>query len=226
MEILEKKQVEEFLVLCWRIWYRRNQFVHDNKLLDDGMVGPWALNFLWHYQEAQNQTRTEEGGGGSSTHPTVAQVVPLADGEMCVHVDAGLDGDKGMVGIGAVVVDSLGFVHCSAATPLTASLAPHVAEAAAALEGMLLCIRLGFLRIRISTDCLRVCQSIAHKEANNSEYGIVLQDIYQAWSSFSSISIGHCNRASNSTAHSLAKLALSLDSPRVWCPGLPSCLWP
>ncbi|XP_062112629.1 uncharacterized protein LOC133823795 [Humulus lupulus] len=201
MKILEKKEVEEFLVLCWRIWYRRNQFVHDNKLLDDDMVGPWALNFLWRYQEAQNQTRTEEGGGGSSTHPTAAQVVPLADGEMSVHVDAGLDVDKGMV-------------------------APHVAKAAAALQGMLLCIRLGFLRIRISTDCLRVCQSIARKEANNSEYGIVLQDIYQAWSSFSSISIGHCNRASNSTTHSLAKLALSLDSPRVWWPGLPSCLWP
>ncbi|XP_062102931.1 uncharacterized protein LOC133813917 [Humulus lupulus] len=226
MEILEKKEVEEFLVLCWRIWYRCNQFVHDNKFLNDGMVGPWALNFLWRYQEAQNQTRTEEGGGGSSAHPTVAQVVPLADGEMCVHVDAGLDGDKGMVGMGAVVVDSLGFVRCSAATPLTASLAPHVAKAAAALQGMLLCIRPGFLRIRISTDCLRVCQSIARKEANNSEYGIVLQDIYQAWSSFSSISIGHCNRASNSTAHSLAKLALSLDSPRVWWPDLPSCLWP
>uniref|UniRef100_A0A803NNP9 RNase H type-1 domain-containing protein n=1 Tax=Cannabis sativa TaxID=3483 RepID=A0A803NNP9_CANSA len=148
--------MEEFLVLCWRIWYRRNTFVHDKKMLSDELVSQWALSFLWHYQDAKSNLDlnahvkpTETVVGLSSGSSKTFKL-----GNFNLFVDAGINEGNSCMGLGAVMIDGDGLVLCSSSDPVAASFHTHVAEATSLLSGLLLCCRLGYNSIIVFSNFL------------------------------------------------------------------------
>uniref|UniRef100_A0A803NWN6 Uncharacterized protein n=1 Tax=Cannabis sativa TaxID=3483 RepID=A0A803NWN6_CANSA len=132
LDVLSKLDMEEFLVLCWRIWYHRNTFVHDNKLLSDEFVNQWVLSFLWRYQDVQSNLAP-----ASHVKPRETVVRLSSDStetlRLCdfnLFVDVGINEDHDFMGLGAVVIDRDRVVLCSSSDSMAASFHPHVAEAA------------------------------------------------------------------------------------------------
>ncbi|KAK1371633.1 hypothetical protein POM88_037725 [Heracleum sosnowskyi] len=139
-----------------------------------------------------------------------------------LNVDAGINEEGMKIGLGAIISDQDSAVSCILCIRRWkfSWLKP---EGTGLVQGLLLCLRLGFTKVLEYTYCLKLCHLISSASLHLNERGAVLQDI-ELGNKYHYISISHCNRSSNDVAHSLAKLASSLDVNMVRWPGLRSRL--
>uniref|UniRef100_A0A803NG73 RNase H type-1 domain-containing protein n=1 Tax=Cannabis sativa TaxID=3483 RepID=A0A803NG73_CANSA len=73
-------------------WNRRNTFVHDHKLLFDNMVSTWDMDYLWKYQDANNNIVPTSMGPapGNASNRLGSSEADLVLGEFNLFVDAGM----------------------------------------------------------------------------------------------------------------------------------------
>ncbi|XP_062114030.1 uncharacterized protein LOC133825048 [Humulus lupulus] len=217
--------MEKFLVLLWRIWYRRNKIIHDNQVLNDEGILGWSLDFYQRYFDANGPpVREVKLGRGPNSIPAANPWRPPSMGRVKLNCDASLDAVGMKIGCGAVVHDSSGSSLASTAVPFSSSMSAPVAEAMAVLQGLLLCSRLGYHHVEVETDCKRVYQALSSKTPLVAEFGTLILDCLSLCNSIDVISFSRCNRTANSLAHTLAKLALTLDDAMIWWPGLLYCI--
>lgn len=230
-DFLSKDEVEILLLVFWRIWHRRNKYVHDHITLDDRLVLEWALDFHSRYKEANSNPITSSPSRGLSDIRERAPVLhdrwdPPPAGCVKLNVDAGLAVDSRRVGCGAVVRDHMGGFLASSSIPIEALISPPVAEALAVLQGLILCSRLGFNNVIVESDCQRLCKVLTNRTPLYAEFGFVISDILLLCDKLKIVGFNYCKRTNNEIAHGLARIALSIDNSIIWWPGLPHCLYP
>ncbi|XP_062075882.1 uncharacterized protein LOC133780011 [Humulus lupulus] len=187
--LLNKRDMEKFLVLLWRIWYRRNKIIHDNRVLNDEGILGWSLDFYQRYFEANGlPVHVVKLGRGPNSIPVTIPWRSPAMGKVKLNCDASLDVVGMKIGCGAVVHDSSDFSLASTAVPFSSSMAAPVAEAMAILQGLLLCYRLGYHHVEVETDCKRVCQALSSKTPLVAEFGTVILDCLSLCNSIDVIS--------------------------------------
>uniref|UniRef100_A0A803QFR4 RNase H type-1 domain-containing protein n=1 Tax=Cannabis sativa TaxID=3483 RepID=A0A803QFR4_CANSA len=112
--------MERLMVPCWRIWYHRNHWVHDHKLLDvEGVLG-WAFFLACNYQEANSKIGGAVGISPLSVSSTVflsePTWSPLPIGVFKLNMDDRLRFSECRMGFGAVIRDHNGTCIASIAS--------------------------------------------------------------------------------------------------------------
>ncbi|KAL5537727.1 hypothetical protein UlMin_043927 [Ulmus minor] len=191
---LSLEHMEFLCVLLWRIWFRRNKWIHEQMWLDDESCFSWARQHLADFQDANFQKEVLPKQGASK--PWQAPIF----GWVKVNSDAAWCSKQKKFGMGAIIRDFTGKVLGSVATPILASVSVAVAEAWA------------------------IERALDLRTANVSEINYVFESIYEICNDFNLYKFSHTPRMGNQVAHSLARLALSLENEQIWSTGTPESI--
>ncbi|KAK0594791.1 hypothetical protein LWI29_000556 [Acer saccharum] len=146
--LLTLDDLEVFCVSIWRVWFLRNDAVHNAKVAPVGDVVPWAMAFRDEFQNAN-------GGASSSSGPrslVANSWRPQDRGHFKANSNAALDLIHGKVGVGINIRNHLGEVLASCAQPILAALPPALAKATTILRGFIFASESGILPCTIESD--------------------------------------------------------------------------
>jgi hypothetical protein len=113
------------------------------------------------------------------------------------------------------VRDLAGFV-AAWSKPLPGITDPLIAEAMAHREGVIFAKLRGYTRVILEVDCLEIVDLWDSRAGSRAVVAPILQYIEGIYSLFSSFSISHVIRSSNTAAHICAKHACTVDVTAVW----------
>ncbi|KAL5556985.1 hypothetical protein UlMin_039221 [Ulmus minor] len=215
---LSLENMEFLCVLLWRIWFRRNKWIHEQMWLDDESCFSWARLHLADFQDANLQKEVLPKQGACK--PWQAPIF----GWVKVNSDAAWYSKQKKFGMGAIIRDFTGKVLGSVATPISASVSVAVAEAWAIERGAAFAKQLGFSAVVLESDCLAVIKALDLRTANGSEINYVFESIYEICNDFNLYKFSHTPRMGNQVAHSLARLALSLENEQIWSMSTLECI--
>ncbi|KAK3184767.1 hypothetical protein Dsin_032053 [Dipteronia sinensis] len=125
--------------------------------------------------------------------------------------------------MGVIIRGSNGHVLISSTQKFTDCFSPSVAEAAAILRGLQSVINCGLLPTMLENDAKWVVCLINSDSQSRADIGVVVSDIVALSRQFN-ISISFAPRATNMTAHALAKFGLKSMDNHVWFEEIPPCL--
>ncbi|KAL5578545.1 hypothetical protein UlMin_020244 [Ulmus minor] len=210
--------MELLCVLLWRIWFRRNKWIHEKIWLDDSSCLAWAQQHLEDFKTASNkQTIPHIPIAAHPWKPPEMGIVKInTDAAWCKHTKK--------FGLGVVIRDHSGSILGSAATPVSSSVSVDVAEGWALERGARLAKYLGFSAIELESDCLGVVMALQQQTHFISELSFVFDSISDHCNAFHQFSFSYTPRTSNQVAHNLAKLALSLADEQIWRGRGPDCI--
>ncbi|KAL5568003.1 hypothetical protein UlMin_024578 [Ulmus minor] len=216
-----KEFLLEFLcILLWRIWFRRNKWIHEHIWLDDESCYSWAR--LYHADFLEANCRKGEPPKKAVASPWQAPEV----GFVKVNTDAAWCSNKKKFGLGSVIRDYSGKVLGSVAMPISSSVSVAVAESWALEKGASLAKQMGFSAVILESDCLGVTKALDTKIVHDSDLSYVFDSIYEICNGFDMYKFSYTPRTGNQVAHSLARLALSLENVQIWPSGVPESLFP
>ena len=121
-----------------------------------------------------------------------------------LNVDAHVRHDGG-VSFGMVIRDEWGNVLVAGVRRLAANWSPALAEAGPARFGIEVAHRMGFEKVVLESDSLRVVQAIRLRQRGATPIFLMFDDIIELSSSFSSFHCYHVKRAGNTLAHNVAR---------------------
>lgn len=161
-----------FEVLCvvwWRIWFRRNQFVHSNGSSSFMEVLDWAHSYLQDFRKAskmENPSLVLERASPKWKPPD--------QGVYKINTDAALDERGFQSGIGVIIRDYQGHVMASLCQNFKACYKPQIVEAMAVLKGIWLAANTGLLPASLDSDALSVVNLVNSKEVPAADIGVVI----------------------------------------------------
>ncbi|KAK0580682.1 hypothetical protein LWI29_005030 [Acer saccharum] len=196
--------------IFWRIWFCRNQLVHNLVEQDVGFVVNWACNFIVECKA----TNLVHKPSPSVDVGVIIKWKPLDAGFFKINTDAAIDYLNQRIGIGVIIRDNSGVVRFAAVQNLKATFSPLVAEAMAVKCGIISTMVSGNVPFQIETDSLHL---VNHGVVPFIDLGIAHVDALPYWS------ICHVPRKGNMAAHNLARMALSVDSDLHWVNAFPPC---
>jgi hypothetical protein len=132
-----------------------------------------------------------------------------------INTDASVTSEARKSGAGGVVRDLAGFV-AAWSKPLPGITDPLIVEAMALREGVIFAKLRGCTRVMLEVDCLEIVDLWDSRAGSRAVVAPILQDIEGLSSLFSSFSISHVIRSSNTAAHICAKHACTVDVTAVW----------
>ncbi|KAK2649997.1 hypothetical protein Ddye_017486 [Dipteronia dyeriana] len=141
---------------------------------------------------------------------------PPVGGFYKINTDATLVEGKTVVGVGAVIRNHLGQVMASTAQRLEVSISTKLAEAMAILRGIVFTVDSGLVPTVIESNALSVVSLINSGSPNLTELGLVCGDIAKHIQDGVITAVGFIPRKAKVVAHTLAKMALSIDQDRFW----------
>ncbi|KAL5565353.1 hypothetical protein UlMin_028517 [Ulmus minor] len=214
-DCLSLENLEFLCVLLWRIWFRRNKWIHEQTWLDDESCYSWARQHLADFQDAnfQKEVLSKKGANNPWQAPTIGWVKVNSDAAWC--------NKQKKFGLGTVIRDFTGKVLGSAATPISSSVSVAVAESWTLERDAALAKQLGFSAVVLESDCLAVTKALDLRTVIASEINYVFDSIYEICSDFHLYKFSHTQRMGNQVAHNLARLALSLEDEQIWPMGIP-----
>ncbi|KAL5566290.1 hypothetical protein UlMin_029454 [Ulmus minor] len=217
-DCLSLENLEFLCVLLWRIWFKRNKWIHEQTWLDDESCYSWARQHLEDFLDAN--IRIEALLKKKVNSPWQAP----PHGWVKINSDAAWYSTKKKFGLGTTIRDSTGKVLGSAAMPIYSSVSVAVVESSALERGASLAKQMGFSAVILESDCLEVTKALDLKSVLAYEINYVYDSIYELCSNFQLYKFSHTQRMGNQVAHSLAMLALSLDNEQIWTTGIPESI--
>ncbi|KAL5567268.1 hypothetical protein UlMin_030432 [Ulmus minor] len=139
-DALSSEDLEFLCILLWRIWFRRNKWIHEKVWLDDESSFSWARQHLADFVGANCRKRDALKQAAAS--PWQAPEI----GVVKINSDAAWCSKKKKFGLGAVIRDYTGNVLGSVATPIPSLVSVAVAESWALERGVLLAKNWGTLQ--------------------------------------------------------------------------------
>ncbi|KAL5549576.1 hypothetical protein UlMin_004807, partial [Ulmus minor] len=203
---LSLENLEFLCILLWRIWFRRNKWIHERIWLDDESCYSWARLYYADFLEANCKK-------GDPSKKVVASPWQAPQVEFVkVNSDAAWCNNKKKFGLGSVIRDYSGKVLGSVAMPISSSVSVAVAESWALEKGASLAKQMGFSAVILESDCLSVSKALDTKTLHDSNLSYVFDSIYDICNGFDMYKFSYIPRTGNQVAHSLARLALSLEN--------------
>uniref|UniRef100_A0A803NJJ8 Uncharacterized protein n=1 Tax=Cannabis sativa TaxID=3483 RepID=A0A803NJJ8_CANSA len=220
---------EQFLTICWSIWYERNAEFHDKSPKQPAAVLAFATDYLGKYQSAQAQSVSNNSAATSITHPasrsqvaasTDQWIAPLA-GKFKLNTDAACNKASKIIGLGAVLRDSSGLIKAAFSKAIKGCYKAEEMEATALVHALQWLLNLGLTADIIETDSLLVVQGLKAASSCSSAFHAILNDVNYLVSSFPRAQITHVKRSANTYADVLAKFALTVDTDCTWLEEFP-----
>ncbi|KAL5543171.1 hypothetical protein UlMin_010881 [Ulmus minor] len=213
-DALSSENLEFLCILLWRIWFRRNKWIHEKIWLDDDSCYSWARQHLADFLEAncRKEDSLKKGLAIPWQAPEVRMVKVNSDAAWCCK--------QKKFGLGAVIRDHTGKVLASVATLISSSVSVAVAESWALERGTSLAKQLGFSAVILESNCLGVTKALETRSFQASEFSYVFYSIYEIYNDFYLYKFSYILRIGNQVAHSLARLALSLGTEQTWPSGI------
>ncbi|CAH9119485.1 unnamed protein product, partial [Cuscuta epithymum] len=196
-------------MLVWGIWKARNDMLWKNISSSPGQIVAAAFIFKDAWRRAQGLNKP-----GSRIQCLENWIKPTA-GRFKVNTDAAIKKGTGVVGLGWVVRDWEGSFMAAGAICWTGDYFPHEAEALAMREAINWIKCEGWEELEAESDAAQLVTSI-REGPDDSSFGLIVGDIIELSTSFTSISFAHVRRSANRVAHELARVACSLSGCHVW----------
>ncbi|KAK4841800.1 hypothetical protein QYF36_010702 [Acer negundo] len=171
------------------------------------MLWVGSSNFLDDWFSTQNLARLAQYGRDKDV-----KWKPHEDGYWKINVDATTHYNDHSVGLGIIIRDGLGGVSAAKSIYVKAMYSPIIAKAMAVWQGLLLAFDHGFIPCLIDSESLQVVEMINKGFPPLLDVGPVISMICVLLCVNPGCGISHISRNANLVAHSLAKVALSLDS--------------
>ncbi|TXG51584.1 hypothetical protein EZV62_024108 [Acer yangbiense] len=109
--VLKEKEMAILCVMFWRLWFKRNQFVHSATPACGDDVFEWAAGYVEDFHVAN---QNDDQSPRVSRPDRFLKWVPLSVGCFKINTDAALRVEDKIVGFGLVIRDSTGVVHAAA----------------------------------------------------------------------------------------------------------------
>ena len=212
----EKEVFRVFIAISRKLWFRRNNFIHEGSFSHPNEVVCEVLGAIDDLNRIQRQglMHSMEPGAVSPkswTKPLVTWVK--------VNCDAALDKTKGLFGMGVAVRDSDRRLLAAKSLIRRGRVELAVAEGMAFYYGVNLCIAMGFQNIWLEGDEKVICDALI-----KSRYGHLIEDIGMGLLSFNQLKCTHISDEGNEAAHILAREALCWSGDRSWEDSCPDCI--
>uniref|UniRef100_A0A803PH33 Uncharacterized protein n=1 Tax=Cannabis sativa TaxID=3483 RepID=A0A803PH33_CANSA len=225
-------EFEQFLTLCWSIWFERNAEFHDKPAKCPTAIKDFALQYITKYQSVHDKPNVPSPDvAPAAPFPTSTFAAPSVDpwkapppGTYKLNTDAAFDKTNKIIGIGAVLRDSSGFIQAAFSKSIHGSYKVEEMEATALVYALQWLRSIGLSTDYIETDSLLVVQGLKVASHFNSAFHSVLNDVNYLVSYFPRAQVSHVRRSANTYAHVLAKFALTVDTDCSWLEEFPSPL--
>uniref|UniRef100_A0A803PLC1 RNase H type-1 domain-containing protein n=1 Tax=Cannabis sativa TaxID=3483 RepID=A0A803PLC1_CANSA len=103
--IYTKQEMEQIVCTLWSIWTERNRVVHGSSAKPASFLASFAVNYLSNFRSATRKYHTVSTS--ASPMPTLVQGAakwtPPTGLNLKLNVDAALDANRNIVGVGALL---------------------------------------------------------------------------------------------------------------------------
>ncbi|KAM6570889.1 hypothetical protein CsatA_014969 [Cannabis sativa] len=238
---------EQFLTLCWSIWFERNAEFHGKLPKQPAAIFMFATGYNSKYQSVHNSHQDTAGSpiskyqsvhnshqdtaGSSGADPTPTFVSTNAPsptpwiappvGKWKLNTDGACNRSHKLIGIGVVLRDSNGYIKAGFSKSIIGCFKPEEMEATAMALSLQWLINLGLTADFIETDSLLVVQGLKAALHCNSAFHSMLKDVNYLVSFFPRAQVTHVRRSANTYADVLAKFSLTVDVDCSWLEEFP-----
>jgi ribonuclease HI len=220
------------LMTLWRIWYCRNEVVHNKP----APTVEASRRFLCSYLESLltiKQFPNADAAKGKTVvswgkeerwkrRPSVEAVKAKqpwrkpSEGKMKMNVDGSFCASSEQGGTGAVLRDEKGSIIVSACRFLQTCRSPLEAELEACLDGIVLSLAWSTQPCVVETDCAEALKLISAVGVDRSPFTGIIQEIKGLLANSSTIELEGVSRDQNSVSHLLANLGRSSERSEAW----------
>uniref|UniRef100_A0A803PKP6 Reverse transcriptase domain-containing protein n=1 Tax=Cannabis sativa TaxID=3483 RepID=A0A803PKP6_CANSA len=209
LQLISKEDLPLFASIIWHIWTTRNSILFRNSS-EPNNVKEFVCNYLQEYREAQELHSQDSFHSASHQHPHVSRQEIIQEDTPALYVDAALDQDRCVTGIGCVFKVGSSRIIASTNILKPGAPLPIFAKAQALFHGLSWCFSSQLMPRFIFTDCLNLVSKVNGKWLDNSALSILVAQIRHSFSNFPGVSLLHLPRQLNTTAHFLAREAIRL----------------
>uniref|UniRef100_A0A803QED6 Reverse transcriptase domain-containing protein n=1 Tax=Cannabis sativa TaxID=3483 RepID=A0A803QED6_CANSA len=139
-----------------------------------------------------------------------------------MNVDAAVNQEHKILGVGAIIRDGNGNVVAAFSKPVQGCFRSDELEAKALFHSLNWAKQLQLQITHVETDALRVSSAINSTLRNLSSFDDLIMDVCYLLSFFSGVTVSHVKRNANQAAYGLAKYALGLDEDIRWMGEIPN----
>ncbi|XP_030495191.2 uncharacterized protein LOC115710980 [Cannabis sativa] len=221
--IYNKQEMEQIICTLWSIWTERNRVVHGSSAKPAPILASFAVNYLSNFRTTTGKYHAAATNTTTLPAPAPAATkwTPPTGLDLKLNVDATLDANRNIIGVGAVVRNSAGRVLAALAKPIIGNFASHEMEAKAMFHSRNWVIQLQLPIAIVETDALLVANALQYGSTAISSYRDILLDVSSLLSFLPQVNVVHAKRSANMVAHCLAKFALGVDETCSWLDDLP-----
>ena len=218
---LKEDQFVEVLVTLWALWWAQCKAIHKQEFQSPLSTHLFISRYL-------DEVRGSQRGQSRSNCPAIIRAPqawkPPLVGHAKLNADAAVAKNANKGAVGVVCRDEHGNYLGASAVVFEGLTEPETLKVFACPEAQALGEDLALRKIHIATDCLRVMHELKETE-QRGEYCIIVKEINSRRSVFLACEICHEQREHNFEAHTIAKMATSLDVGRhLWLSNPPSNL--
>ncbi|KAM6563086.1 hypothetical protein CsatB_023084 [Cannabis sativa] len=221
--IYKPQEMEQIICTLWSIWTERNRVVHGSSAKPASILASFAVNYLSNFRSATKKYHTAATSAPTlpTSAPGATKWTPLTGLNLKLNVDAALDANRNIVGVGVVVRNSAGHVLAAMVKLIISNFASHIMEAKAMFHSLNWVIQLQLPITIVETDALLVANALQYGSTAIFSYHDILLDVTSLLSFFPQVNVVHAKRSANMVAHSLAKFALGVEETCFWLEDLP-----
>jgi hypothetical protein len=226
---LREEDLRHVAAITYGIWFARNQWVFNQRDIEDTEVITKANTSIQDYIQATTSTselqiNTRKSTTSNHQRPSSTnrnrQWQKPANGVIKVNSDANL-ARAGRWGCGATYRDSTGALVAAATWELPGPTDATLAEVYAVNNVISLAKDCGFHNVQIESDCESAIAFILDTDYNPRSYvGDVIRSIRNIRAQFRNCSFRHIHREANRAAHLLAGVA-HVELNQVWIDEIP-----
>ncbi|XP_040994279.1 uncharacterized protein LOC121245522 [Juglans microcarpa x Juglans regia] len=147
-----------------------------------------------------------------------------SEGFVKANWDAAINLNLRMMGIGVIIWDERGEVLAAYCDQKKYVQQPATTECMALWKAMELGRDLGFNRVIFEGDAHTIVKAVNEESEDFLAYRSIVQDAKQMLQQHRNWKVQFVNRNLNEVAHILAKMAISLETEKVWMEDITSCI--
>uniref|UniRef100_A0A803Q5N4 Reverse transcriptase domain-containing protein n=1 Tax=Cannabis sativa TaxID=3483 RepID=A0A803Q5N4_CANSA len=158
----------------------RNRVVHGSTAKPAPTIASFVVNYLSNFRTAKGK-KYHTAATNNATQPALAAAnatwKPPTGTDLKLNVDAALDANWNIIGVGAVVRDATGHVLAALAKPIIGNFASHEMEAKAMFHSLNWIIQLQLPIAIVQTDALVVANALQNGSTAITSYHDLLLDV-------------------------------------------------
>ncbi|KAF5463849.1 hypothetical protein F2P56_013977 [Juglans regia] len=191
------EDLNQFFLIAWSPWHRRNQKIFENKVLKTDQVIEYALTLAKDHKEARVQKQTRKLLSCCWQAPS--------QNALKLKVDGAIFATLNRAGVGVILKNTSSEVIMVANMKENGVNDPMEIELLAIFKGLQICIPMGIDELIIESDSLLIVNELIEACEPTSAWGNLVFEVKNMMKMFPSCSIQHKGWMANEAAHTFEK---------------------